>query len=662
MKQKIRRRLLPVLFVLFAVVSIFPARVHAVSGNVYFTPDGGPVRMGDTITVEVRGNVPDPGLWGGGATIVVNYDPSKLELLDRNDSGGAFRGANSRNWDGTKAGTVRYVAYYAINAPGVKGTKIISMDFRAIGTGSAPMSFGSVNVNNGPTTGTPSSFNIIPRTCPAGQVGTPPNCSTPPPAPTPTPKPTTPSTPAKPTATPTPSPVVASDPPIIDSTESTPDPEVASDGGLKIEDVKATTTRQKNSVSWTLNRDEIIPTIAYGLSKSSATKSADVKQLEDGSYESEFGDLKPGTLYYFTIKAASSDSLQGATHSGTLTTRGYPVQLTIQQNGVLAPGAKVTIGQRNFVANKDAIIATELGEGNFNATIRPVGATNSYPVSFAVAKRTIPSSGSPALQSFTLNAVIDGASSDENDNLALAIGGVITGLGLLGGMIGFLIYKRKQRDQQNDTTVDQDLLIANYGNSLETYRESAINTPTPNLDTAAYQVAPQSIQTEQINGSNVEQLLSSENPSGQPHQEQPLPAIPTTAPLTTDPQPSFDPAALPLPTQEAPQDSAFVDPTSQNTQDVPQYTEEEQISPELAQIESLQVPDATDEPSAIYDAATGELDIIHHQHETVAPSISSPTPTTALSQTAQPINDPSELVIHPEAAPPNQPLNTAAQQ
>lgn len=658
MKQNIRRRLLPVLFVLFAVVSIFPTRVYAVSGNVYFTPDGGQVRMGDTITVEVRGNVPDPGLWGGGATIVVNYDPSKLELLSRNDSGGAFRGANSRDWDGTKAGTVRYVAYYAINAPGVKGTKIIGMEFRAIGTGSTQMSFGSVNVNNGPTTGTPSTFSIIPLTCPAGQVGTPPNCSTPPPpTPKPTPKPTTPSTPTKPI---TPAPIVASDPPITDSTESTPDPEVASDGGLKIEDVKATTTRQKNSVSWKLNRDDITPTIAYGLSKSAATKSAEVKSLEDGSYESEFADLKPGTLYYFTIKAASSDSLQGATHSGTFTTRGYPVQLTIQQNGVLAPGAKVTIGQRNFVANKDAIIVTELGEGNFNATIRPAGATTSYPVSFAVAKKTIPSNGNPALQSFTLNAIIDGASSDENDNILLAIGGVIAGLGLLGGIIGFLIYKRKQRDQQDDSTVDQDLLIANYGESLEAYRESAVNTPTPNLDATAYQVASQPLQPEQVNDSEASQLSPTEVTPLQASQSQPLTDAETTAPVATDQSPPFDPTTLPLPPQEPPQGSPQTTTDLQGVVDLPQYTDDEQISPELAQIESLQVPETDDEPSAIYDAATGELDIIHHQPGTAptnAPSFTSPTPPTS-----QTIDDPSELAIHPEPTSPNQPLSTVAQQ
>ncbi len=369
MKHLIRHRLLLGLLIFVALVSVVPPKALAVAGTVYFTPGGGDVIMGQDFTVEVRGKVPDPGWWGGGGTIIVNYDASKLQVIDRNDSGGAFQAANSRNFDGTTAGTVRYTAYIAINAPGVNDTKIISITFRPLTTGSSVLSFGSgTNVHNGPTTGAAKTFTVQPINCPAGQVGTPPNCTTPPPVtPTPTPKPTptkpsTP-TPATPTPTPTPTPVI----------EETPAPTIESDGGLKIENVKATATRQKNSITWTLNQSDITPTITYGLSKGATTFKGEIENTEENTYETELKSLKPGTLYYFTIKAASSDNLQGATYSGTLTTRGYPVQLTIQQSGVLAPGAKVSLGSRSFTANKNAIISTELGEGAVKATITPAG-------------------------------------------------------------------------------------------------------------------------------------------------------------------------------------------------------------------------------------------------------------------------------------------------
>lgn len=623
MKQLLKYRLLLGLLIFVAFVSIVPPKALAVTGTVYFTPAGGDVKMGQDFTVEVRGDVPDPGFWGGGGTIVVNYDASKLQVIDQNDSGGAFRAANSRNFDGTGAGVVRYTAYVAINAPGVNNTKIISITFRPLTTGSSVLSFGSgTNVNNGPTSGASKTFTVQPINCPAGQIGTPPNCTTPPPPvtpPTPT-KPTTPSKPSTPAPTvPTPTPSPA---PVI---EETPAPTVESDGGLKIENVKTTATRQKNGVSWTLNQSDITPTVTYGLSKSATTK-AEAEKNEDNSFEAEFASLKPGTLYYFTIKAASSDNLQGATYSGTLTTRGYPVQLTIQQSGVLAPGAKVTLGSRSFVANKNAIISTELSEGVMKATIRPAGSTISYPVSFTVAKKTIPSSGNPELQSFTLNAVIDGSGDAENDNLLLAVFGVIGGIAaIVGGVIGFLFYKRrKEEEQQNIDAVDQDLLLANYGEALESYRTDTTNTPTPNLDAVSAYTAPIEQPEQQISSIDVPvegvETLASAQESAEVMQTQEF--AQSVPPQFTEER-VFEPTVLPLPPEES--------TLSAGTETTQQYTEEEQTAAELVQIESVAVPES-EEPSAIYDASTGELDIIHHQHS--APPPASPPVVATTSQQA----------------------------
>ncbi len=612
MKRLNRNRLFAGLLALIAVVSIFPARAFAVAGTVSLTPPGGTVILGNEITVEVRGNVPDPGLWGGGATIVVNYDASKLQLTDRNDSGGAFRGANSRVWDGTGSGTVRYVAYYAINAPGVNGSKIISMKFKAIATGSVVMSFGSsTNVNNGPTSGTSQTFTIIPNVCPAGQTGTPPNCVTPPPptpTPTPAPRPTTPTNPSRPSPTPTPS---ASPQPSVTpapTQEETPEPTTNSDGGLKIENIKSVTTRQRNSVTWTLNRDGITPTLTYGTSKNAATTKATVEQQDDGSYEAELPALKAGTLYHFTIKAASSDSLQGATYNGTFTTRGYPVQLTVQQNGVLAPGAKVTIGSRTFTANKNAIITAELGDGAFTASITPVGATAAYSAKFTVAKKQANASGSIELQSFVLNAAIDGSGNDDNDNLLLAIAGLVAVLLGIGGALWFFLAKRRQQETSENGSVDEDLLIANYGTALETYRTNNNgNTPAPNIEAATY-ATPASISEQNNYSTETTPTLPQEAsiaPQQPDYETAPEQQAPAQAPME-----SFSPESLPLPPLQPEGDAAQqTDPTSQTPME---YPVDEQISPELTAIESMPVAES-EEPSAIYDAATGELDIIHRQ-------------------------------------------------
>lgn len=580
MKHSIRHRLILGLLLFITTISIFPSKAFALTGSVYFYPGGNDVINGTEINVEVRGNVPDPGWLGGGATIIVNYDPAKLQLLDRSDSGGAFQAANSRNFDGTKAGTVRYTAYVMLNAPGVNGNKIISMKFRTISLGGATLSFGSgTNVHNGPTTGSSTTFNIIAPTCPVGQVGTPPNCTTPPPpapspAPTPSKSPPT-KAPTKSTPAPAPSPLPTPTP----TAEETPSPVEDSQGGLKIENVHVTTTRQKNSIAWTMNRNESPPTLVYGTTKVKQASEGKVTKLSDGSYEAVLPELKLGTLYYYTIKASSTNLLEGATYGGTFTTRGYPVQLTIQQNGVLAPSAKVKIGERTFTANKNAIITTELGDGEYSASITPVSTTSVLPVSFSVQKKTVPASGNPEVQAFILNGDVDGASSGSKDNLAL----IVTALGVLatiGGIFGFLLYRRRNQQNDNPSSVDGDLLMANYGTAIE---EPRVNTPEPNL---AATTTP---------------LETTTVPYQEPYQQE-----------TAYQQESFNATSLPLP----PVDLNAAAPTISGVTAAldNSYSEDEQLAPEITQVESIEKAENPDEPSAIYDASTGELDIIHHNH------------------------------------------------
>jgi hypothetical protein len=608
MKQTIRHRFLLALLLFTAVFSVIPARVFALAGTVYFTPSGGNVVNGNEFIVEVRGNVPSPGIWGGGATIKFTYDASKVQLIDRNDTGGVFQNNNRSNWDGTTAGTVRYEAVVWWGAPGVNNQKIISVKFKAIAPGNVTLNFApETNVNNGPTTGTPSTFTVLPTTCPTGQIGTPPNCTTPPPpSPTPTPKPT-----PKPSTTPTPKPSTTPTTPAPEqSVEETPAPVVESDGGLKIEDVKIVANRQKNSVTWTINKADAVPKVTYGTTKGDLRSEATVTKQEDGSYETVFPSLKLGTLYYFTIKATTPDQLQGATYNGTLTTRGYPVQLTIQQNGVLAPGAKVKIGDRSFTANKNAIITTELGDRKYDAMISPIGSTDSLSVSFTVQKKPIPTNGSPELQSFILNASLADTAATQGGNLIpIIIGGAsVLGIGA-ASMIGFILLRRRNQSQTS-TTVDNDLLLANYGTAIEEYRT---NTPTPNLDATATNTAP--VETTP--------LVATPPPVTN---DMPAPVQSSPAPDTAA---NFDASTLPLPpVQEQPQMVAPPPETPENSQIT------EQLSPELAAVESIEenpadtVTDNPDETSAVYDAATGELDIIHHhtQPTNQAPPAPAPPP------------------------------------
>lgn len=626
MKKTIRTRFSIGLIVLTVLLTTIPSQVFAVAGSVYFYPTGN-VQNNSEFTVEIRGDVPGPG-WGrgGGATIRVAYDPSKLEVTEKNDDGGAFRPNNYQNWDGTTSGIVRYESRIYFGAPGVNDRKIFSITFKAIAPGNTTLSFASANVNDGPTTGTASSFTIYPLTCPSGQVGTPPNCSTPP---KPTPKPTTtprPSTTPRPTPKPTPSitPTPSPTPEMVE--EETPEPESSSQGGLVIENVRVSANRQTNSVSWTVNDpSDVQPTFVYGTSKGSQKTEAKVTKAEDGTYVTDLPSLKAGSLYYFTIKVAATDQLSGATHSGTLTTRGYPVQLTIKQNGVLASGAKIKIGDRNFTANKNAIVTTELGDGTHEATITPAGSTEALRVSFTVQKKPIPATGNPELQAFVLNGTVNG-SADENGSMTfLAIaGGILAALAGLGGLIGFLLYRRKQ--QESDTqysTVDTDALAA-YGTSLDEPRDM---TPEPNLQassvvTSSFTDTPAPVNDVQLPYSEQDTYTAgtlTEEPYEQADAQQttatadglPLPPVYETytqnAPIVDTPQ-----AATPVTGQATPEQSP---PLATGELPVPS------LPITASDITDTAAPlSGDDEPSAVFDAATGELEILH-KHPSAAPTV-----------------------------------------
>ena len=638
MKSRFRQKLLLGLMLFTALFSLVPSRVFAVAGTIYFTPGGGSVINGSEFDVEVRGKVASPGFWGGGTTTIVSYDATKLEVVSKDDTGGAFAGANTKNWDGTTAGTVKYVAQYYWNAPGVNDQRIIHIKFKAIATGNATLSFGSgTSVNDGPTTGTPGTFTVLAPTCPSGQIGTPPNCTTPPPKPTPKPS-TKPTTKPNPVVTPTPTPTV----------EETPAPVVSSDGGLKIENVKVTASRAENSVSWSLSNDAAKPTVLYGTNKNTLQDAGEVIKLEDGSYKLAFKDLKLGTLYYFTVKASTDDNLLGASYSGVLTTRGYPVQLTIKQNNVLLESATVVIGGRTFKTNVNSVVTAELSDGKFTATITPPGGKDSQKADFTVKKLAVPANGNPETQSFTLNieTLSDAPIENNGSSLTTIIGAALGLLAVSGAVFGFFIFRKKKQEEQGQiqsVDIDTSQLRQAYGRDVQNFMS---NTPEPNLEGGFAEVAaPTPVPVpDPAFTTPVEQPVFV--PESQPA---PLPPeIPTPTPVETPPTPDsipptiapvpdiprqplqFDPNASSMPLPSPTLNSVSPDPLSgapalmqalPNDTTVPQQiiepaavSDNPALAQDITRIEASEQPAVDpDEPSAVYDAATGELNIIHHR-------------------------------------------------
>lgn len=623
MKKQIRHSFVLGLMVIAALFSLFPTSVFAVEDSARLTPATGTSQTGNTFIISVDGYASHGQFCFfycvetdiTGVTGSLKFPSNLLKVTNIDKSNATFTSStvtpnnNTGKITFNQSGTARNQTVH-----------LFTITFESLAVGEAAVTFDNVTYGGSyySTAATGGTYTIVAPPSP-----------TPPPSSSPSPSPH-PSTSPKPSATPKPSPTPKSTP----TPEQTPAPVAESNGGLKIENVRVTANRQENSVAWTVNSPEATPTFRYGTSKNKLDSDTDVVKQADGSYGVSMANLKPGTLYYFMIIAATNDSLQGANYTGTLTTRGYPVQLTIKQNNLMIPNSVVKIGDRTFIANSDAVINTELSDGQHKALITPPGSKESFSAPFTVVKKPLSATGSPELQAFVLNVTTIGKSSGTNSSLILplAVGGIIA-VATIGGFVGFMLYRRRSLTN-NGANADSDLLAATYGDAIEKYRT---NTPAPNLDTVNIPQLGTQLSGEEAALQGVPSLDNSTPP--------PLPAMessvlaPTPAPEPYPTPPITDPASIsppPLSNTIAPAEQPVVsapqlepnqpqvqtqtqaqEPASSPTVAPAGYSEDEQLSPELTQVEASQQiepvqPSNDPEPSAVYDETTGELAILHH--------------------------------------------------
>jgi hypothetical protein len=606
MDKTIRHKFLLGLMLLTALFSSVPTSVFAASNSAYLNGASGSAQTGNSFTVSVDGTVSNH-WWGSGpnsADGIITFPASRLKVLSIDDKTGAAFPYSETTIDNT-AGTItikQRTGTWAYIKPNIT-VHLLSITFQALTPGVANVTFSSMSYSTGTAATTGGTYTI---------TAPPPPTPTPTPTPKPTPKPST-----KPTITPKPS--VQPTPTPTPAVEETPPPVTQSDGGLKIQDVKVTVTREEGRIAWKMNSDDATATVTYGTTKGSQKKKAEVIKNKDGGYETSLKELSLGTLYHFTIKATANDDLEGGTYSGTLTTRGYPVQLTIQQNNLLLPGAKIRIGERTFVANKDGIVTTELSNGDHTAQVTPANSDESYPVKFTIAKKTMPASGNPDLQSFVLNVSTIGNTSGVAGQYLLPIFGAVgAALAVIGGIVGFVLMRKRQAENNEQlTSVDTDLLSANYGRPVENIYQ---NTPMPNLETngggpaGIFQEQP--LEPAPPPDSTTPASMFDAMQTQQPQPAYPSPAVdlstagPDPGSLSQEQQlgqqvePSIDTTNLPLPPLDA---TAMPNSIDAGTP-VQLYSEDEQLAAEVVDVESSA---KADQPDAIYNEATGELNILH---------------------------------------------------
>ena len=169
-------------------------------GSMYLTPANGSVAHDGNITLSFRINPTTP------VTVVegtVNFNPASLQFVSVNSAGSPFDATVQQ----TASGSTVKIARAKLDSAGVNTDALIAnITFKALPySGSSPVTISAANAAYDGAYTNPSvsgaTVNFTPGSCPAGQVGTPPNCTTPastggsttttPPKTTTTPKPNT---------------------------------------------------------------------------------------------------------------------------------------------------------------------------------------------------------------------------------------------------------------------------------------------------------------------------------------------------------------------------------------------------------------------------------------------------------------------------------------
>lgn len=611
MHIKKRSRITSALVSLLLVFSLVPSSIVLAAGNtLYVTPSSQSLQPGQSFTVQVKGAVESSFLGADTVSGTLTFPANLLQVTSVSTSGATF------NWQVSATpgnGVVNFSerSFFPQDNPNVF---VMAVTFKALTNGTASVGFTSnsgysYNGSAYPTTRTGGTYTIStppPATCPSGQVGTPPNCTTPtcpsgqtgtppncttpkcptgqtgtppncttpkcptgqtgtPPNCTTPSKPSTPSTPSKP-STPAPAPSTP------EPTVVTPEAIQKNDTEFSIEDPLTTRSYKKATLNWTTEIASKAK-VEYGTSLKQLDKTIEATKLPDGTFEAVVPDLTPGKQYYFTITATSeADASKTSTYSGVFTTKGFPVVVNITENNTPAASAKLKISEQNYSADKSGKATLELASGTY--TIEVKTAKGSKTVKLAVANKSINDDGdAPETQRFTFDIPTSAATTTNNSSLPLGlIGGIIGGIALLAAAL-FFFLRRKSKDENGDTATvqiasdynnwqqpeqplpsfpqDQPYVgqqaQMNPGTPMDVYQDPQYTDPTaiPPVEQAVENIVPDAIppQTQQYDAATMSPSEQSIDYQGQIPTEYAQASYPEQSPPVVDQQPIRQPAA-----------------------------------------------------------------------------------------------------------------------
>ena len=411
--------------ILCAITSLLPSQLaYADANRLIVTPSSSQMSINTTFPVNIR-SYGDTDQATGTASGSITYPTSLLQVTGISTNGSAY-GAPSINQG---AGII---TFSASRSPAPSGfAQVFSVTFRAIGAGAAAVNFsGDSKVNGSTTIYTSGVFTITNPNPPTASTTPKPSVSV---QPSVTPVPVI-------TTTPSPTPQV----PEQETPQPSPDPTGVVSG------VSVVPSYTSATISWTVNADQPKSTLRYGTQSSSLDKTATINTETSGAFTTTITGLSPGNRYYFAIEGSGAN--KNGTYSGTIITNGFPVTITVTENGIPAKSAQVKIGTTSRSTSSNGKLSLGLAAGNYSGTITTSTAT--LAVNFTVAAKTIPTDGqTPETQPFDFDlksSTLEGGPGSGNSILAfigiLAGGTVILSL----GFVMFMAYRRRKYEGVDD--------------------------------------------------------------------------------------------------------------------------------------------------------------------------------------------------------------------
>ncbi|MFZ1360929.1 MAG: hypothetical protein WAS27_02810 [Candidatus Saccharimonadales bacterium] len=438
---------------------------YAAANEVSFLPSSGTYTAGQEFVVTIYGSYQSNATVIGrvNTNVTVSYPPT-VTYVRSSVSGSAISSGSLSSYGNTISFQASESWWGSVGS--MSNQKLFTITFRTINPGAVTLDFTQGVIRNITVNRSSGTYSVIAATCPSGQVGTPPNCTTPPPPQpsTPTPNPTpTPSTTTSPAATIPPPIDLSIFEDINNSLESTSTTARTADGDLSIKGVSIKASWRLGTISWSTSIAGTPTTLRLGDSKKTLQPIVDITTQQDGVHTASIVNLEPGKRYFYTISAVPQDQDSAkATYDGSFVAKGYPVTLKITQDNKPLVNAKIAIdNEGTYTTDRNGLVQLTLTDKAYKAIISTPDSTT-HKIEFVVAKKPITDDNvGPDKQQFhfTLENNSDAASVTSSPGSTFLLLGisVVGGLVLIGGFFGLLLYRRhKSSENPFYTTVDTD--------------------------------------------------------------------------------------------------------------------------------------------------------------------------------------------------------------